>query len=95
MRVRYTPRARSDLSEIAEYLRPRSPAGAKRVGAALDAFFKTLSRYPYSGRLQDVPHVRKGVVPPWGYLVYYRVDDDAVVVLAVQHPAQARPFADD
>jgi len=95
VRVRYTPRARSDLSEIADYLRPRSPAAAKRVRGALEAFFKTLSSYPFSGRLQDVPGVRKGVVPPWGYLVYYRVDEDAVVILAVQHPAQARPFTDN
>ena len=95
MRVRYTPRARQDLSEIAGYLRPRSPAGARRVGAAFEAFFKTLSAYPFSGRPQDVPRVRKGVVLPWGYLVYYRVDRDALVVLTVRHPARARPFADD
>lgn len=65
------------------------------MGSAFEAFFKTLSAYPFSGRQQDVPRVRKGVVLPWGYLVYYRVDESTIVVLAVQHPAQARPFTDD
>ena len=95
MRVRYTPRARRDVSEIADYLRPRNLAAAKRVGAAVEAYFRLIAGFPQSGRAQDVPRVRKGVILPWGYLVYYRVDEDAVVVLAVQHPAQARPYVDN
>ena len=96
MKIRYTPGALKDLSDIAEYLRPRSPAGAKCVGAAIEAFVKTLARYPMSGRAQDFLGVRKSVVQPWGYLVYYRIDaeEGGVVVLAVVHPARARPFED-
>jgi len=67
------------------------------VGAAIDAFVKTLSRYPLSGRAQDFSGVRKSVVQPWGYLIYYRIDPDeaGIVILALVHPARARPFKDD
>jgi toxin ParE1/3/4 len=94
--IRYTPGALKDLSDIAEYLRPRSPAGAKRVGAAIDASVKMLTRYPLSGRAQDFPGVRKTVVQPWNYLIYYRIDaeESGIVVLPVVHPARARPFKD-
>ena len=68
---------------------------AKRVGGAIEAYFRLIANFPRSGRAQDVPRVRKGVIQPWGYLVYYRVDEDAVVVLTVQHPARARPYSDE
>ncbi len=35
MRVRYTPRARDDLTAIRDYLRQRSPQGTRNVLAAI------------------------------------------------------------
>jgi addiction module RelE/StbE family toxin len=87
VKVRYTPGALQDLAVIADYLRPKSPAGAKRVAVAIEALARHLSKYPLSGRAQDLPGVRKGVVQPWGYVLYYRVDaaEGTITVLAVMH----------
>ena len=96
MRLLYTPRAIEDLTEIADYLLPRSPIGAERVRAAIFVTLQTVIDLPHAGRLQTVDGVRKIVVRRYPYLVYYRIDEEVgeIVVLTVQHSARRRPFRD-
>jgi plasmid stabilization system protein ParE len=96
MKLRFTPRALRDLTDIAEFLRAESPAGATSVRSAIFESLQLLKDVPRIGRAQSVDGVRKLVTRRYGYLVYYVIDEanDGLAVLTIQHPARERPFAE-
>ena len=96
MKIRYTPRATRDLSEIAEYLRARNPAAALAVRDAIVRSLQDLAQFPAISRRQTVEGVRKLVTRRYSYLVYYTVDEAAeeVVILTIQHPSRSREYSD-
>lgn len=97
MKLRFTPRATSDLIDIADYIRAESPQGALRVRAAILESLQILVDFPRIGRRQATEGVRKFVTRHYGYIVYYAIDAaaDELVVLTIQHPARERPVSDD
>ncbi len=96
MRLRFTPRATSDLIAIADYVRARNPGASLAVRDAILSSLQTLALYPEIGRRQTVEGVRKIVTRRYGYLVYYAVDhaNDEIAVLTIQHPARRREYSD-
>lgn len=96
MKLRLTPRALQDIAEIADYIRARNPAAARRVWTAVYDSLRTLIRFPFLGRPQTVAGVRKLVTKSYPYLVYYTVDEGAaeIVILNVKHPARERLHVD-
>jgi toxin ParE1/3/4 len=88
MKLRFTPRATSDLISIGDYIRARNPAASLAVRDAILSSLQTLALYPEMGRRQDVEGVRKIVTRRYGYLVYYAVDhaNDEIAILSIQHP---------
>jgi plasmid stabilization system protein ParE len=46
MRIRYTPRARSDLQSILQYIDERSPLGARNVKRAIQKNNRAYQRVP-------------------------------------------------
>jgi toxin ParE1/3/4 len=96
VKLRFTPRATSDLTEIADFIRAESPQGARRVRDAILNSLQVASAFPRIGRRQSVEGVRKLVTRRYGYIVYYSLDDamDEFVVLSIQHPARSRPMQD-
>ncbi len=95
MKVRYNAEALREMAAIADYLRPLNPEAGARVRAAIEATVRIILESPWSGRIQDVPGVRKAVTRH-GYLIFYRVDEaaQAIDVLGIQHPARDRPYND-
>jgi toxin ParE1/3/4 len=96
MRLRFTPRAVHDISEIADYLQVHSPAAAKRVRSAIYGSLRNLLIFPRAGRRQKTHDVRKLVTPRYRYLIYYTVDaeTDEIVIHGVRHPAGRREHRD-
>ena len=92
MKLRFTPRAIENLSNIADYLRSHSPAAASRVRAAIYASLQNLILFPNVGRPQRSAKVRKLVTRKYAYLIYYKFDAHAeeIIILNVKHPAQNR-----
>jgi plasmid stabilization system protein ParE len=96
MRIRYSPQAKSDLADIAAYLRPRNRAAAKRrVRESSQRSLRHLTAFAELGRVQD-EGVRKIVEPGFGYLIYYHIDkvSNVVNVVTIQHPKRDRPYTD-
>ena len=50
MKLRFTPRAVSDIAAIADYIRERNPAAAERVRAAIIQSLQDLILFPQLGR---------------------------------------------
>lgn len=59
MKLRFTPRALRDLTELADYIRAENPAAAQRVRAAIYETLRNLILFPKVGRRQTTEGVRK------------------------------------
>jgi plasmid stabilization system protein ParE len=94
VRVRYTERAAQDLQDLLEFLESRNPAAVAKALTAIRTAVRVLGKHPMTGRAQDLRGVRKAVVMPQGYAVYYGIDEAAsfVSIAAIQVPAQNRTF---
>lgn len=96
MKLRFTPRAINDLTEIGDYVSERSPSAALRVRAAIIDSLSRLTAFPELGRRQTLEGVRKVVTRKYPYLVDCTIDEPAgeAVVLAIQHPSREREYDD-
>jgi toxin ParE1/3/4 len=94
MRVRYTPEAFSDRERILEYLRARSPDGARNVAASIREAVAQLGDQPHSGYRTDKPKVRVMFIVRYPYKIFYRVRDDVVEILHIRHTSR-RAWAGD
>jgi plasmid stabilization system protein ParE len=90
--LRYTPRAAAELAEVLAYVENRSPAGARHVQARIQAIINLLLEHPQSGRLTSNGRLRRMVVAPYPYLIFYEATEDAIVIHGVRHAAR-RPSA--
>jgi plasmid stabilization system protein ParE len=55
VRLRYAPRARTDIAEIYEHIAQYSPRAATSVTAQIRATSQLLAEYPGLGRVTDIP----------------------------------------
>ena len=96
MRLRLTPRAAIDIEGIADFIKARDPRAAVRVRSAILTSLRTLTQFPRAGRRQSLPDVRKFITRRYGYIIYYRVDDDLseIAILTIQHGSQRRKTQD-
>jgi toxin ParE1/3/4 len=88
MKVRYTPEAFSDRERILEYLRERSPGGARNVATSIREAIARLGDQPYSGYRTDNPEVRVLFVIRYPYKVFYRVGETVVEILHIRHTSR-------
>lgn len=91
MRVRYTPEAFADRERIFEYLRERSPSGARNVMASIRDAVKLVRDQPYSGYKTDDPDVRVRFIIRYPYKIFYRVRDEVVEIAHIRHTSR-RPW---
>jgi toxin ParE1/3/4 len=87
MRVRYTPRAFSDRERIIEYLRERSPVGARNVATSIRDAVAQLGEHPLSGYRTNDPEVRVVFVVRYPYKIFYRVRE-IVEILHIRHTSR-------
>lgn len=90
MRLRYAPTALAELDELLDYLSERSPQGARRVGAAIRRAEQDLVDHPHIGQLTTArpPAVRRYLLHPFPYVLFYETSDAEVLVIAVRHAAR-------
>ena len=88
MRVRYTPGAFADRERIFEYLRERSPSGARSVMASVRDAVMLLREQPYSGYKTDNPDVRVKFVIRYPYKIFYRVRGRVIEIVHIRHTSR-------
>ena len=84
MRLRYRAAAKADVEEAREWYAKHSPALEERFAGAVAQTIENILEHPRAYQVVE-PDVRRVRVNVFPYLVYYTVEDDAVVVLAVIH----------
>ena len=87
MRVRYSPEAFADRERIIEYLRERSPSGARNVAASIRDAVAQLRDRPLSGYQTDDPDVRVLFIVRYPYKIFYRVRE-TVEILHIRHTSR-------
>lgn len=87
--VRFAPAALRDLERLREFLRPKSPAAAKRAAVAITKAVHVLGQHPQIGRPAEEMDTEYRELPisfgDSGYVALYRYEGDLVTVLALRH----------
>lgn len=91
--VIFAPAAIRDLERLREFLRTKNPQAAKRAGEAISQGVRILGLQPHLGRsVEDLPEeFREWLIDfgDSGYVARYRLDGEAVVILALRHQREA------
>ena len=93
MIIEWLPAAEESLADQLEWIADQNPWAAIDIGAAVHAAVSRLGEHPAIGRAGRVGGTRELVVLGTPYIVIYRVESSAVVVLRVLHGAQRWPPA--
>ena len=97
MKIEWLPGAISDLQRLREFIFPHNRAAANRAVTVIKGSIKTLSRCEYVGKpAEDLPGCYDMAIPfgVSGYVLRYRVEGDAVFIVAVKHGKEAG-FSDE
>ena len=91
--VIFAPAAIRDLQRLRDFLRPKNADAARRAGEAIRQGVRILGAHPRIGRvIEDMPEqFREWLIDfgDSGYVVRYRIGEDAVTILAIRHQKEA------
>ncbi len=88
-RLKWVGRAADDLEAIAEYIFEDSPDAAKRVARRLVQSARSLTSLPNRGRaVPELGHLDVRELLVGSYRLIYRVEPEAVAIVAVIHGAR-------
>jgi toxin ParE1/3/4 len=92
MELRWAPEAVRDLARLRALLDDRNPAAAKRAARRIREAAAALREQPELGRIVVGEEFRDLLAPFGGgaYVLRYRLDPDAVVVVRVWHGREER-----
>ena len=85
-RIVWTEEAISHLEAIVAYISAFNPLAAVRLGERLIEVADSLAEFSERGR--DVGSGRREMTTVWPYVLRYRVEGDAVIILRVRHGAR-------
>jgi len=91
LRLDRLPAAERDLEDIWWHIAEDSPAAADRLLLRILAAQERLLQFPQIG--QSRPEIRADLRywPVGNYLIFYRVDDEAITIVRVVHGARDLP----
>jgi toxin ParE1/3/4 len=88
VKIRYTLRAAAELERILVYVDERSPKGAQRVKQRLLETTTLLLQHPEAGALTSNRRLRRIVVYPYPYLIFYQATERELIIHGVRHSAR-------
>jgi toxin ParE1/3/4 len=91
MRIEWLPITEQNQEIRLAYIAERNPWAAIDLGDAIEAAVLRLADHPRLGRPGRVPDTRELVVGGTPYVIVYRVEEGAVVILRHLHGAQRWP----
>jgi plasmid stabilization system protein ParE len=85
VKLRYTRPALADLDSILDYIAARSPQGARRVQARIQAIIDLLVQHPKAGTRTSDPTIQRMTVSPFPYLIFYEANATELIIHAIRH----------
>jgi toxin ParE1/3/4 len=89
VKLRFTKRAARQIDAIIDHIAVESPQGARRVRERMHTVTALLVDHPHMGQLTDLENVRRAIVSPYPYMIFYRVTADAIIIQRVRHTSRA------
>jgi toxin ParE1/3/4 len=93
MNVQYTEVALDEIENILSYIAKDNATAALRVSAAILATVQRIVEFPRMAVETNVPDVRMILVLPYRYILFFSVENDALLVRNVRHGRQQKPHA--
>jgi len=92
MALRWAPEAVQDMVRLREFIGHENPGAATRAALRIREAAAVLRARPELGRAVEDEEFRDLVAPFGGgaYVLRYRIDEDAVVVIRVWHSKEER-----
>jgi toxin ParE1/3/4 len=88
LRLRYTRRGATELDEVLRAIAEQSPQGSQNVQRRIQTFIALLLQHPFAGQRVSKNSLRRVVVTPYPYLIFYRATDDEIIIHGVRHAAR-------
>ncbi|WP_342109687.1 type II toxin-antitoxin system RelE/ParE family toxin [Methylobacterium sp. SI9] len=88
VKLRFTPDALADIDSVLSGIADTSPSGALSVRTRLDAVLDRLLEQPRSGTRTNSPPLRRILVTPYPYWLFYQIAEGAIIVIALRHAAR-------
>lgn len=77
------PEAEAEVQEAFDWYEEQSEGLGLEFLRAIEACLSGVSRNPFAYTVVKVPNVRRAVVRRFPYALFYLVDDEAIVIIAV------------
>ncbi len=90
MKLRFTSDALAEIDAVLGGIADKSPTGAFNVRLQIEAVLDRLVDHPLCGTRTSSPPLRRILVRPYPYLIFYEPKDDAVVIVGLRHAAGIR-----
>jgi toxin ParE1/3/4 len=88
LRIVRSSRARSDLLDIWLYISDDSVAAADRVLDEINRVCRLISEHPKIGRVRPEIGAELRSFAAMSWIVFYRIDDDAIRIVRIVHGAR-------
>lgn len=88
MKLRYTKTALRQIEQALSYIAVRSPQGAVSVAKRTQTVLAVVLDHPLAGQATSREGVRRLVLTPYPYVIFYRVTETEIVVLRFRHAAR-------
>lgn len=95
MKLRYAPRARSDITRIYEYIAQHDTRAATAVVRQIRLTSDLLAQHPGLGQKTDIPGVRVLPTARYSYLIYHRVRESELIIIHVRDGRRDTPKSGD
>jgi toxin ParE1/3/4 len=88
LKLRYTFRGAVELDKVLDSIAAQSPQGAHKVQKRIQTFITLLLQHPLAGQRVSKGLLRRVVVTPYPYIIFYRTTDDEIIIHGVRHAAR-------
>lgn len=92
MKLRFTSTALDQIQAALERVEQESPKGAIRVRERIAATVDLLVQHPSAGQKTSREGVRRVVLTPYPYIIFYRVRAEEIVIMRFRHAARKPLF---
>ena len=83
--IRWTPEATADFEGIRNYIQADNPAAAARQCEEILSSIQQLKPFTNLGKSTRVYTIRQLVIPRAPYIVFYRPEANAIVLIRILH----------
>jgi toxin ParE1/3/4 len=90
LKLKYTSAALFDIRRIHEHVCAETPTAAEHVRCSILKSIETLLSFPFLGKAGRRRGTREKIIPRLPFLIVYRIDEAALVILRIYHGAQQR-----